>query len=76
MDGFNQTCIKVQLLFISIYSLLLIIHLHVANIPSGDNLGGQEMQVTIALSQRNTDLLEDRFWAVSSPTNPQYGTNR
>ena len=31
------------------------------------------MEVTIALSQRNTQQLESNFWAVSNPSNSNYG---
>ena len=32
-----------------------------------------EVEFTIALKQRNLDILDNLFWSVSDPTNPSYG---
>ena len=36
-------------------------------------MGEHEIKVTIALSQRNLKQLESDFWAVSNPSDTNYG---
>jgi len=47
------------------------------NAPRGWSLGdrahaNQKVTFHLALKQRNLDKLEEKFWAVATPTNPQY----
>jgi tripeptidyl-peptidase-1 len=35
--------------------------------------GSAELELSILLRQRNLDVLEETFWAVSDPQNPRYG---
>eukprot|EP00026_Physarum_polycephalum_P003630 Phypoly_transcript_03643.p1 GENE.Phypoly_transcript_03643~~Phypoly_transcript_03643.p1 ORF type:complete len:749 (+),score=76.92 Phypoly_transcript_03643:97-2343(+) len=54
------------------------------NVPKGYNLlpshkrsttSSEEISVVLGLKQRNLDKLEETFWAVSDPKNPEYGNH-
>jgi hypothetical protein len=40
---------------------------------SGSSVENEQIVVTVALTQRNLAVLEERFWAISTPSNPSYG---